>query len=305
MEELVPVTGEAEAKCDTHGFHPGQIVFWHVQESYFGMRGTVIDSSDYYQTPCLLVRFGRHYYHTHCSHLASTDPKLTKKARRSHKTECEKQPPGQECAHRRRTRRNRRRHASTPMDGLLCGLCGDAITGTPCCVAGEVCQLFSTPCHFGCLQHFRPNTPWERYAFPDMDHSDITRASPIASSKEENNIPSVPLPAPSNHRHRKPPKFCADAWSPMMHRLGSAAKKKSRSLGFPSARSWRCTARPRCGRTSWSGRGSVGAHRQVLQHVSCSRAEELQELQHDIGRHQGRAERLSRSSGKQFTSLLS
>ena len=263
-----------------HGFRSGQSVFWHVRDAYFGMRGSVVEGSDYFDSPCLLVRFGRNCHHTQCSHLSSTDPKLTRQARRCRASLLQKRQPDQERAHQRRLRPGRR-HVSTSsrhvascvatetsaMEGLLCGHCGDPIAGTACCVAGEVCQLFSTPHHFGCLQFLRPNAPWEIYAFPEIDEADLTGMSATPSPKEqEKKVSSAQVQSPPSHMHHKPPKSCLDAWSPMIHRLGSAAKRKSRSAGFPFARSWRCVAKPRCGRTARSDGVPVVARSQVTAH---------------------------------------
>lgn len=141
------------AEDSVHGFNADQIVYWHVRDAHYGQRGNIIRVSNFYEEPCLLIRFRGILFHILCSQVSVTDPKRNRKLRQRY--ECQ---PGQKKekpkkAHRRQRSvlQRRKRCASAEhmaYDGvadvtthdstLACGLCGDLINGVPCCWADEV-----------------------------------------------------------------------------------------------------------------------------------------------------------------------
>jgi hypothetical protein len=79
------------------GFEVSQRVFWNFRDEFFGQRGLVIDASDHYETPCVLVDFGGRQFHCAVQHLTTEDPKKTKAKRLpKHPLAIDTKVPGEE-----------------------------------------------------------------------------------------------------------------------------------------------------------------------------------------------------------------
>ena len=79
------------------GFEVSQRVFWNFRDEFFGQRGLVIDASDHYETPCVLVDFGGRQFHCAVQHLTTEDPKKTKAKRLpTHPLAIDTKVPGEE-----------------------------------------------------------------------------------------------------------------------------------------------------------------------------------------------------------------